>query len=80
MKNIIILLFTLLATSVYGQDKYNYVQFNKLTEIKGTTMLSQQLKMLEKCLLQIAKYLLFLNTSSGQTKQVDFPKDAISKN
>ncbi len=76
MKNIIILLFTLLATSVYGQDKYNYVQFNKLTELKGTDYVIATIENVGKMFTAISKYLLFINTSSGQTKQVDFPKDA----
>jgi hypothetical protein len=76
MKNIIILLFTLLATSVYGQDKYNYVQFNKLTELKGTDYVIATIENVGKMFTTNGKYLLFINTSNGQTKQVDFPKDA----
>ena len=79
MKNRIILLFTLLATSVYGQEKYNYVQFNKLTELKGTDYVIATIENVGKMFTTNSKYLLFINTSNGQTKQVDFPKDAYLK-
>ena len=36
MKNVLIIILTTLSLTTYGQDKYNYVSFNKLTEIEGT--------------------------------------------
>ena len=36
MKKTLLILLTTLTSLAYGQDKYNYVHYNKLTEIKGT--------------------------------------------
>lgn len=73
-----LLLFFLLlsALSSKGQDKYNYVHFNKLTEIEGSNYVIATMEDIRKTATNKSKYLLFINTLNGQTVQVDFPKDA----
>jgi hypothetical protein len=76
MKNILIIALTILTLNAYGQDKYNYVHFNKLTEIEGTEYVIASIENRGKVLETKSKYLLFINTKTGETKQVDFPSDA----
>ena len=74
MKNLLILILTSLTLSVFGQNKYDYVHFNKLTEVKGTDYViasDNRSKMAESK----SKYLLFIDTKNGSTTQVDFPGD-----
>jgi len=66
---------------MYGQDKYNYVHFNKLTEVIGTEYVIASIENWGKMLETKSKYLLFINTKTGETNQVDFPNKAgIEKN
>jgi len=75
MKQFLIILFTLLTISSFGQDKHNYVHFNKLTELIGTEYVIASIENKSKIETK-NKYLLFINTENGQTTQIDFPKDA----
>lgn len=77
MKQILILTLTILTLTTYGQDKYNYVHFNKLTEVVGTEYVIASIENWGKSfsLGANSKYLLFINTKTGQTRQIDFPKD-----
>jgi hypothetical protein len=73
-----LLFVTLLATfsaMSYAQDKYNFVHFNKLTEVTGTEYVIASIENVGKMFETRQKYLLFINTLSGQTRQVDFPSD-----
>ena len=76
MKKILIVILTTLTLATYGQDKYNYVQFNKLTEVVGTEFVIASIENWGKMLETKSKYLLFINTKTGETNQVDFPSDA----
>jgi len=76
MKKLIIFVSTSLTLTVFGQDKYNYVQYNKLTEIKGTDFVIASVENYGKGLFSKGEHLLFINTTNGQTKQTDFPNDA----
>lgn len=75
MKQLLIAILTLLTCYTYGQDKYDYINFNKLTEIKGTEYVIATIENFGKIGIK-SKYLLFINTLNGKTKQIDFPKDA----
>ena len=68
------LIFFVLTT--YGQSKYNYVCFNKLTEVAGTEYVIASVENLGKMNKPKSKYFLFINTKTGDTNQVDFPRDA----
>ncbi len=76
MKKTLLIILTTLTTLAYGQDKYNYVHYNKLTEIKGTEFVIATIENMGKLFTTNNKYLLFINTKNGTTKQIDFPKDA----
>lgn len=76
MKHILMLIFSVLTISVYGQDKSNYVYYNKLTEITGTDYALATIEHLGKMFTTQSQYLLFINTRTGEPKQIDFPKDA----
>lgn len=80
MKQVIILFFSVLTISVYGQDKYGYIHFNKLTELKGTEYVLATLENLGKMSAANSEHLLFINTKNGQSKQIDFPKGASIRN
>ncbi|MRG44603.1 hypothetical protein GFS24_05735 [Chitinophaga sp. SYP-B3965] len=77
MKPIIIFLFlSVCSISIHGQDKNNYVYFNKLIELGGTEYVIATIENVGKMFTVKGKYLLFINTSNGQSKQVDFSSDA----
>jgi hypothetical protein len=61
---------------LYGQDKFNYIHFNKLTDIIGTEYVIASIENWGKTFETKSKYLLFINTKTGETNQVDFPDDA----
>ena len=77
MKNTLSIALTILTLTVYGQDKYNYVQFNKIIEVAGTEYVIAHIEDKGKMFKTINRYLLFINTENGETKQVDFPDEAI---
>jgi len=73
MKKIFIIILTALTLTTYGQDKYNYVRFNKLTEVVGTEYVIASIENRGKSFEIKSRYLLFVNTKTGDTNQVDFP-------
>lgn len=75
MKRIFIFLLTTIALTSYGQDKYNYVHFNKLTEVTGTDYVIATIENWGKMEGIKNRYLLFINTRTGQANQVDFPNE-----
>lgn len=75
MKQIFITILSIFTLAAYGQDKNNYVHFNKLTEVEGTDYVIASVENWGKVPDAKNKYLLFINTKNGQTKQVDFPSD-----
>lgn len=75
MKHFMIFLFTVLTISAYGQDKYNYIHFDKLIELHGTPHVIATIDNVGKMTVH-NRYLLFINTGNGQSRQIDFPKDA----
>lgn len=75
MKQIFITVLSIFTLTAYGQDKNNYVHFNRLTEVEGTDYVIASVENWEKMPDAKNKYLLFINTKNGQTKQVDFPSD-----
>lgn len=76
MKYLIIMLLTAFTLNSFGQDKYNYVHFNKLTEVLGTEYVIASIENWGKMYDTKSMYLLFINTNTGQSKQIDFPIDA----
>lgn len=74
-KTLIVLTILTLTLTSYGQDKYNYVHFNKLTEVVGTEFVIASIENWGKMLETKSRYLLFINTTNGETNQVDFPND-----
>lgn len=76
MKHFLAAALLLCSTAVWAQDKTNYVHYNKLMEVKGTNFVIATIENLGKMLSTNAQYLLFIDTRTGQTKQIDFPKDA----
>ena len=75
MKQLLTILFSILTLTSYGQDKYNYVHFNRLTEVVGTEYVIASIENWGKMFDTKSCYILFINTRTGQTKQVDFPND-----
>ncbi len=75
MRHFLIAILTFLTISSFGQNKYNYVHFNKLTELTGTEFIIASMENRSK-IEATNKYLLFINTENGETTQIDFPKDA----
>ena len=63
----------LLALNSYGQDKYNHVHFNKLIEVEGSDFVVASIENRGKLDNTKGRYLLFIDTKTGQTNQVDFP-------
>ena len=77
MKYAIIIVLTIFSLTTYGQDKYNYVHFNKVAEVAGTEYVIASIENRGKMFETKSMYLLFINTKNGETRQVDFPSDAI---
>lgn len=75
MRRLIILALTLVTGVTYGQDKYDYVNFSKLTEVKGTEYVIASIENWGKMADTKRKYLLFIDTKTGQSNQVNFPSD-----
>lgn len=75
MKIYLTILLTVLASISFGQDKYDYIQFNKLIEIKGTDYVIASIDNRSKSTGSKNKYLLFIDTKNGTSAQVDFPGD-----
>jgi hypothetical protein len=75
MKNFLTIALTTLTLAVFGQNKYDYVHFNKLTEVKGTDYIIASIDNRSKIAESKSKYLLFIDTKNGSTTQVDFPGD-----
>lgn len=76
MKQLFTVVFLFLCLTIFGQDKSNYVHYNKLTELKGTEYLVASIENWGKMFSTNSKYLLFINTKNGENTQVDFPKKA----
>ena len=75
MKRLVLLALTVFTLTSYGQDKYNYVHFNKLTEVDGTNYVIATIENWGKMSSLKNRYLLFIDTRTGQTNQVDFPNE-----
>ncbi len=75
MRQLLTIIFTTLTLTSFGQDKYNYVHFNKLTEVIGTEYVIASIENWGKMSDTKSRYLLFINTITGQSKQVYFPND-----
>ncbi len=76
MKKIFLIALATVTLTVYGQDKYNYVHFNKLTEVAGTEYVIASVENWGKVFGVNSRYLLFINTKTGEANQVDFPNEA----
>jgi hypothetical protein len=75
MKKLLILFLGSISVIVFGQNKYNHVKFNKLTEVKNTEYVIASIENRGKIETK-NKYLLFIDTKDGKTKQFDLPKDS----
>lgn len=80
MKLFLTLFFIGLSSfSLFGQSKYSYIHFDELTEVKGTEYVIASIENRGKVFDVNEKKLLFINTANGETKQIDFDKDAYIK-
>jgi len=75
MKILLLLFFTTVSFTSYGQNKYDYVRFNKLVEVEGTEFVIARTDNWGKMEGLKNRYLLFIDTKNGQTNQVDFPNE-----
>ncbi|MDD2983712.1 MAG: hypothetical protein PHQ74_10015 [Crocinitomicaceae bacterium] len=75
MKNTLLILLSTLTLTAYGQDKYDYLSFNNLIEIEGTSFVIGTIENRSKMDGLKNSYLLFIDTKTGQTNQVDFPNE-----
>jgi hypothetical protein len=75
MRTAVIIAFVLLTVATKAQDKYNYVAYNKIIELQGTEYVIATVENWGKKSVN-NRYLLFINTKTGESRQVDFPDDA----
>ncbi len=73
MKILLALLISLPFISL-GQDKTIYVDYNKITPLEGTSYVIASAQARTKLSIE-GRSLLFINTQTGEVRQVDFPKD-----
>jgi hypothetical protein len=76
MRLLICIIFTLLTTVLSGQSKYDYIQFDQIIELQGTDYVIATIENRGKALNTNSEHLLFINTSDGKTKQIEFPAQA----
>ena len=76
MKKILFIALTILSLNSFGQDKYNYIHFNRITEVVGTDYVIASIDNKGKMFVTKNRYLLFINTNTGDTNQVNFSADA----
>ncbi len=81
MKKLIIFMLHVLPFSAVAQEtsKYGNVYYNEIHEIEGTDYVYAGVRDNDKKGVR-NKYMLFINTASGERTQVDFPKDAYVDN
>lgn len=79
MKLTAYLFFIMLTSTAYGQSKYDYIHFNKLTEVIGTDYMIASIDNRSKISISLAKYLLFIDTKTGSSTQIDIPADGSIK-
>ncbi len=75
MEKAFTILLVLVSLNLFAQDKFNHVNFNKLTTVEGTEYVIASIENRGKGFKVKDKYLLFINTINGDTTQIDFPKD-----
>lgn len=73
MKKTLLIILTIWTLTMYGQNKYNYINFNKFTNIEGTKYVIASIENWEKVKGLKNSYLLFIDTKTGHTNQVEFP-------
>ena len=73
MKNISLIIFSIWTLTSYAQNKYDFINFNNFTEIEGTEYVIASIENWEKRKGLKNSYLLFIDTKTGNTNQVDFP-------
>jgi hypothetical protein len=75
MKYISTLLLLLIAGSSNGQSKMDYEHYDKITEIAGTDYVYATAEHTGKRSAN-SDFLMFINTSTGETRKVEFPDGA----
>lgn len=70
-----ILFWSVISIKASGQSKYSYTRFNDLMEIEGTSYIIASLDNRKKVETR-NKYLLFINTSNGESTKIEFPGDS----
>jgi len=74
MKQITIILLTFIYSTTYSQGKLKYAEFNKLVEVERTEYVIASVEHIGKLPKSNNQYLLFINTATGESNQIDFPK------
>lgn len=75
MKNIFTAALLLLAGTAAAQSKMDFEHYNKITEIAGTDYVYATAEHLGK-MSNNSDFLMFINTRTGETRRVEFPKNA----
>ena len=75
MRYTLLFLLSILTVAASAQDKIS-VNYNRLTELKGTTYVLATVETYGKLFGGSSSDLLFINTLSGETKKIDFADDA----
>ncbi len=66
----------LLSFNLQAQNKYSYVNFNSITEVKGTDYFLASIENHGKTEVQ-EQFLLFVNSRSGESNEVRFPPKSL---
>lgn len=75
MKQAILFVLTVAALTANAQDKTNYTAYNKLITLEGTNYVIATVETRSKLSTENSYYL-FINTTTGESNQLNFPKDA----
>ncbi|TXI86138.1 MAG: hypothetical protein E6Q37_04750 [Crocinitomicaceae bacterium] len=73
MKLKLIPLFVLIQLMSYAQSKVENTHFNRLQELKGTEYVVASVETWTKLIETTNRYLLFINTKTGEKNTVEFP-------
>lgn len=73
MKHLILIPLLTFCLVSFSQNKYDFITYDKLTSVEGTDYVIANVDNWGKMYKLKNNYFLFINTRTGQLKQVDFP-------
>ncbi len=77
MKNFVLIIIISLSVNVYGQNKKVSESYSDLISVEGTNFVIASIEKRSKSFSIKSSRLLFINTKTGDTNQINFPENTI---